>query len=591
MKAERRLGDFIRPFVDISLQLTQDLDLGQVLVTIVERARELTDADYGAALTLDDRGDVDDFLHRGLTAEEVAALPHLPRGRGLLGLVLEQRRALRIEDLPAHPESVGFPDAHVPMTAFLGVPMTARGILVGALYLTKKPGRPPFSPADEELIHALAAMAGVAVQNARLFEAEKGRAERTALLGEIAYRIRSSLDLREVLEATVEQLGRAAGVDRCFLRLVAEEGSERLGPIAHEWDAPGVPSLQQDPWQQYPVSLLAARDRRTLWSDDVLSDERLGNGSTASPEDLVLIKARAVLSTPLEWGEELLGVVTLHARLPRPWSGQDVALIEAAAREVAVGLHHARLYHEALEAATRLQELDLMRSEFVSVVSHELRSPMTVIAGIAGILHKRFDRLDEAQRTELIETLGREARRLTRLVSEALDLEAIDRGGVELRMQPVDVAELAHEAVADAGQAERAEIGIAGGDTSVTADRDKVKQVMLNLLSNAEKFSPEDQPVALSVASEEGSVTVSVADRGPGIPEDERHLLFQRFSRLQSSGVRKPGSGIGLYLSKSIVERHGGQIWVESSPGEGSTFSFRLPRRPGEAAGIRAGAG
>ncbi|CAN5663054.1 hypothetical protein BH24ACT26_BH24ACT26_01670 [soil metagenome] len=569
----------LESFLEVSVALTHNPDMDGVLVGIVERSMELTGARYGAAVTLASDGGIENFLHRGLSPEEVAVLPHLPRGKGLLGLVLTERGPVRTDDIGSHPASVGFPDSHVPMAAFLGVPMQLHGDLVGALYLTKSPGAPSFTNEDQELITAMASMAAVGVQNARLFSAERERAEAGAVLHELATTVRASLDVDRVLATTVEALGRAAKVERCFIRLVGAEEGGPLDAIAYEWNATGVRSLQDEPAAQFPVSSMAAMTRSTQWSDDIAADGRLIDPQLpGEPDHLLAHGIKAALATPLEWGDELMGVVTFQSETPRRWSESDIALIEGASREVATALDHARLYDEAVRAAEKLRELDHMRSEFVSVVSHELRSPMTVVAGIADILEKRYDDLAIDARTELIETLGREARRLTRLVSDVLDLESNGRGIGQLRMEAVDLVELARESVADAGEAGRTKLVAEAGDATTKGDRDRIKQVLLNLLSNAAKFSEHDAPITVAVAPTEDSVRVSIADHGQGISEDDRHLLFKRFSRLQTTTTSHPGSGIGLYLSKTIVERHGGEIWLESVPGRGSTFCFRLPR-------------
>ncbi len=311
----------------------------------------------------------------------------------------------------------------------------------------------------------------------------------------------------------------------------------------------------------------------------MVTDERLRDPSIpGAPEDMAHVDARAALATPLLWADEVLGVVAFHSREPRRWTHAEVALIEGAAREVASALNHARLYDDALAVAERLREVDQMRSDFVSTISHELRSPMTVVAGIADILEKRFDELPQMARVELLETLGREARRLTRLVSDVLDLESTDRAVSQLRLEEVDLVQLARESVADGGEARRTRLVAEAGDPVARGDRDRLKQVLLNLLSNAAKFSPDGSVITLTVSPLDDCVRLSVNDEGPGIPEDDQHLLFQRFSRLQSTVGRRPGSGIGLYLCKTIVERHGGSIWVESGGGRGSAFCFSVPR-------------
>ena len=576
---QRQRDGVVRTFLEIGVRLTKDLEIEPVLLEIVERSLELTQARYGAALTLDADGGIDSFLHRGLTEQEVALLPHLPRGRGLLGAVLGGRASIRVDRISDHPESVGFPTDHVPMEAFLGVPLLERDQLVGALFLTKPPSEPPFTREDEELVTALGSLAAVGILNARLFAAETERAERSAVLQRLSSRVRRSLDTAEVLSATVEELGRSAGVQRCFIRL-SQSDPHRLGPVEFEWDEPGTVPLTGDPEKQYPVASLAAVTRITQWSADVATDERLTDPRlNGNPQDLLDLGTRAALAAPLAWGDRLLGVVVFHCSEPRAWSDADIEFIEGAAGEVAVALHHASLYAQALQTADELAKVDELRREFVSMVSHELRSPMTVVAGISDLLQKRGGELEEGDRSEMIDTLGREARRLSRLVTEVLDLEAIDQGGTALQPLELDIAEVAREAIADTVQRERVAVDVEARDTVVVADRDRIKQVMINLLSNAAKFSPVDAPIGITVTEQDQSVQVSVTDRGPGISSDVVDRLFQRFSRLEETSAGTSGSGLGLYLSKVFVEAHGGEIWVDSEPGRGSTFSFRLPRR------------
>ena len=573
MQTERDRNEVLSSFLDIGVQLTQNLGIDQVLLTIVQRSMELTGARYGAALTVDQSGGIGKFLHRGMMPEQVDQLPHPPEGRGLLGFVMSEKAPVRVDDIAEHPASVGFPYSHVPMRAFLGVPLLHREELVGSLYLTKEPSQEPFSPDDEELVTALGAFAAVGILNSRLFDSEAERARRSTVLQSIASRARRSLDTSQVLAAAVEEMGRAAGVQRCFVRLGSDARS--LGPIEHEWLAAGFPGLKGGSDRHYAVTSLVAVTGMTAWTNDILSDPRFDETETGP---LIEARAKAVLAAPLKWGEELLGVAVFHSESARDWTEADIELIESAADEVATALHHADLYHRAVATADELARLDEVRRDFMSMVSHELRSPMTVVAGISDLLQKRSDDLSPQDRRDLIDTLGRESRRLTKLVSEVLDVESIDQGLVSLIPRELDLAEVVRESVTDAGRADRTDVVMEPGETRVVADRDRVKQIMINLLSNAIKFSPEDEPIVVSVSPETDSVCVSVSDSGPGMSEEEVSRLFQRFTRIPRTGGSKPGSGLGLYLSKALVEKHGGRIWVDTKPGAGATFSFRLPR-------------
>jgi signal transduction histidine kinase len=566
----------VRAFQDVGLHLSRDLDILHVLEIIVEWSRELTGAAYGAAITLGPKG-IDQFVHRGLSDEEVARLPHLPMGKGLLKAVIDERQPVRLKRMSEDPRSVGFPDEHIAMQALLGVPMQHRGDLVGALYLTKPPGEPPFTEEDEETLLAIAHQAAVGIQNARLFARESERAARSALLRDISWDVRHSLDVVEVLTVTVETLGRAAGVDRCFIRSVENPEGDLLGPIEYEWTAEGIELVAGRQDLQFPISALAARTLRTQWSSDLTSDSRVGAGPGGTSRTAEA-GAVAAIACPLEWGGELLGVVAFQSLLKRDWTDADIRLIQDAAQEVSVALHHARLYSVALDTADRLQELTDLRSDFVAMVSHELRSPMTVVAGIAHLLLWRKDKIAEKDRDQLLDTLERESRRLTRMVSEFLDLEAIDSGHINLQTETVDLVELAAEAIADSGHGRRTDLVTDAVEAKAVADRDRIKQVLLNLVGNAAKFSPESAPITLTVTAEDESVRIAVEDQGPGIPKEEIGRLFERFSRLSTAVGRSPGSGIGLYVSRMIVEMHGGRIWAESEPDLGSNFCFSLPR-------------
>lgn len=576
MRAERQTR-LSRSFLDVALQLTQDLDVDTILTTIVERAMELTSARYGAALTLSEASEIERFLHRGLSSQEVAALPHLPQGKGLLGAVLSLKETVRTDRIDTHPRSVGFPDSHVPMMAFLGVPIAHRGRLVGALYLSKPPQAPPFDMDDQELIEAMAALAAVAIENSRRLERAQQQAVVTEAIRQIASSVKTSLDAADVLSTTVEKLATAMKVTRCYIRMVEAPGAIQLGPIEHEWVAPGIPPLAGEPDIQYPVASLAAATRRTQWSDDVGEDPRLMDpGVPGSPIDLLRHDARAVLACPLERGDELIGVVVMHDRHARHWTDTEIGIVEAAAYEVSNAIHNAMLYEEALRAVEELQQLEARRADYISMISHEIRSPITVVAGIGEILQSKRDKLPPTAIDDLIGTLSREGTRLARLVSEVLDLERIDRGGMKIAEAELDLSGLAKEAIADTGESSRMILERPPRPLLVNGDRDKLKQVLINLISNAAKFAPERSPITVTVEDLEDEIRVGVRDEGPGIGPEDKERLFKRFSRLDSTAA-KPGSGLGLYLSRLIVERHGGKIWVDSKPGAGTTFYFTVP--------------
>jgi PAS domain S-box-containing protein len=242
-----------------------------------------------------------------------------------------------------------------------------------------------------------------------------------------------------------------------------------------------------------------------------------------------------------------------------------------------------RLFGGSVRDISERREVDRLKREFVATVSHELRTPLTSIRGSLGLIAGGVAGPIPEQARSLVEIAHKNSERLVRLVNDILDLEKIESGRIEFHMEPVEVGPLASVA-AETNRTYAAEHGTsfrmedAGAGARVLADRDRLTQVVTNLLSNAAKFSPSGVPVTLRVARKDGNVRLSVTDRGPGIPAEFRGRIFQRFQQADSSDTRqKGGTGLGLSISKSIVDRLGGQIGFETGQGAGTTFFVDLP--------------
>lgn len=235
-----------------------------------------------------------------------------------------------------------------------------------------------------------------------------------------------------------------------------------------------------------------------------------------------------------------------------------------------------------LRDVTGERRLDRMRRQFISDASHEIKTPLTAIGGFAAAIADGTARTPE-ERMRSAALIVREVQRLTRLVNDLLSLSRIDSGAVKLQSEEVDLPDLVQEAVESFGkQAEqrdvRIEVDIARDLPAVRADADRMRQVLVNLLSNALRFNPREGEIAVSARREDGFVRVAVKDSGPGIPADQLSLIWERFHRADSSRSRQDGgTGLGLAIVRSIVEAHGGSVSAESEVGKGSTFSFTVP--------------
>jgi Na+/proline symporter/nitrogen-specific signal transduction histidine kinase len=238
---------------------------------------------------------------------------------------------------------------------------------------------------------------------------------------------------------------------------------------------------------------------------------------------------------------------------------------------------------ELQEANRRLKELDRLKDEFVSTVSHELRTPLTSVRAFSEILHDHPD-MSQEERQKYLDIMVKETERLTRLINEVLDLAKIESGRADWFMENIDLTEVLREAIASTSQLFREKSisvveMVPTWPITVFADRDRMIQVVINLLSNAAKFSPPDEgTVTVRLYFKDREVRVEVADNGPGIHPDEQVKIFEKFKQITDFRNGKPtGTGLGLAICRRIIEYHNGSIWVESAPGEGAKFLFSLP--------------
>ena len=232
-------------------------------------------------------------------------------------------------------------------------------------------------------------------------------------------------------------------------------------------------------------------------------------------------------------------------------------------------------------AAQRHEPLDELQSELIATVAHEIRDPMTSAIGFAQMLLGKGDRMTEEERREALETIVKSGRRLVRLLDDLLDVTRLESRATPFVMQPVDLNEIVAEVLEEQrGRHAGLKVDFHPSDESlVEADRNRVHQVIANLISNAVKFSRDDAPIDITVRQTADEGVVAVRDRGIGIAPEDTTKLFGPFARVTRPGATEgvPGSGLGLYISKRIVDAHRGRIWVESEPDRGSTFFVALP--------------
>jgi len=234
---------------------------------------------------------------------------------------------------------------------------------------------------------------------------------------------------------------------------------------------------------------------------------------------------------------------------------------------------------------TTRKQVELLREEYLSLISHDMRAPLSVIMGQADWLRRALEDRGMEKEAGSAESILAGARRMSVMLEELVESASLESGRMVMRRQPLDLPELVSQVVQRVGSIEdraRLQIEFQRPVPLVPADPERIERVLVNLITNALKYSPSDRPVVVRLAPQERSVVISVADQGEGIPPEEQGLIFERFYRSRARG-KAEGLGLGLYIARLIVEAHGGRIWVESQPGRGSTFSFSLPLEGREA--------
>jgi signal transduction histidine kinase len=289
----------------------------------------------------------------------------------------------------------------------------------------------------------------------------------------------------------------------------------------------------------------------------------------------------SLLILPLRTRRETIGALVIAANDPAHAMTEDkLPLAELLAERASLAIDNSLLYTEQVEARRKVEDLSRLKDEFLSIASHELRTPVTSIKGYTQLAKTLIRENDLATSEEYLDIALDQIDRMSRLILELLDVSRIETGRLEIRREPIRWAAFVREVVHrhPAGSERKLHVSVPESEKEVSGDRDRLEQVLGNLLENAQKYSPDGSDIYVSLEDRGDQLVTAVCDRGIGIPADEIGQVFERFHRgRQVSSTNYGGLGLGLYITKQIVERHGGAIWVESRERAGTTFFFSLP--------------
>ena len=426
----------------------------------------------------------------------------------------------------------------------------------------------------------------MARENDRLRGQEQEHTRLRALAREAGIRVREPLRAEDVLREASTAITQCVDSDLAVLRLVEDEFPRYADCARKDWLPVNFltdPSPDFENWAHGHL-----KDQSSMVVQDVRGEE----GEVLPPsvrEPLLRYGVVSHMATPFGIGSELYGVVELERTRPgQPWTPAEVDAIQSIAADIGRGLKHARLYEAENGLVEQLKSLNQTRSDFFATVSHELRAPLTSIEGYLEMLRDEDAGPVSAAQERMLETIGRNAIRLRNLIEDLFTLSKIESGGSQAVLRPVNLLDV----VRDAAQVLLPSVAGTGLTMTVTCpdeslvvngDVSQLDRVVMNLLSNAAKFTSPGGRISLTAARDGDTAVMSVGDTGIGVPEKDKEALFGRFFRA-SNAVRRsiPGTGLGLAIVSSIIAEHGGEVTVQSAEGVGTTFRVRLPLLPAD---------
>ena len=570
------------------------LGLKPVFETVVRHAVRLGGADGGFVWQLD--GDVFRLaVAVGGSAEYhryLAEHPISPGPGSLVGRTAHERRTQQIADAATDPEYEWHKARDLAgFHTMLGVPMVADERVVGVIGLWRTQVD-LFDALTVGLVTNFAAEGVIAIQTVELVQELKERSAELArsvdelrALGEVSLAVSSSLDLDYVLTTIVSRAVELSGADG--------------GSIFEFEQSTGEFSLRtcSGTSEELADALRAVRIR--LGETFVGGTATAGRGRQAAdldrePSDphIELLRRhgwRSMVALPLQRENEIIGALVIRRKSRGPFAPEMVDRLQTFANQSAVAIHNARIFRELEEKTEQLEVASRHKSEFLASMSHELRTPLNAVIGFSDVLLERmFGELNPRQE-EYVRDIRNSGHHLLELINDILDLSKVEAGRMELDLGAVSLPDLLAEGIAMVR--ERADnhaisinLDVAAEVGTVLADELRLRQVILNLLTNAVKFTPDQGSVAVTACLVGDDAHVSVCDTGIGIADAEQEEIFEAFQRGgRAARTSAEGTGLGLTLSRRIVDLHGGRLWMQSTLGVGSTFSFSIPLPPGSA--------
>ena len=559
-------------------------DLQPVLDALIENATRLCEAEHGS-------------IHRveGDSLPLAAAYGHTPglqdfinqnpprAGRETVtGRVVLERRVVHVPDLRADPE-YHYVEQLADFRAILGVPLLREGVPIGVIIIFRTDAR-PFTTRQIDLVTTFADQAVIAIENVRLLQELQDRTrelqlslEEVRALSDVSRAVSSSLNLQEVLDTVARYAVNLSKSDGCGVFEFNQTRGSLDVVASHNLSSEFLASVQSTTVDLSKTTIgQAAESERPIEVPDMAD-------AYSHPFREFTLEAgfRSVLTVPMKGDHVVRGIVLLR-RSPGQFDERVTNLLTALASQSKIAIENARLFREIEDKGRQIEAANRHKSEFLANMSHELRTPLNAIIGFSEVLLDASLKVTEEEQSQFLTDVLSSGKHLLGLINEILDLAKIEAGKMELQIEPVLLSKI-FESVQNTMRPLAAKKTIDLHMENVTVpepfpmDGARVTQVLLNLVGNAVKFTPERGRVWVRADSKDGAVRVEVGDTGPGIAPEDQERIFLEFQQAGSDAGKPQGTGLGLALAKKFVEMHGGQIWLESEVGKGSRFFSTLP--------------
>ena len=576
---------------EISRSLTSTLEIRPLLDQILKSATEILNCDAGSLFMIDESsGDLVFEVTAGPVADNLVGM-RLPPGTGIVGRSVDNAQPIIANDVQ-HFEN--WSDTTDKQTGFvtkdlLVVPMQVKDKIIGVIEIINKKDGSPFTIDDQELLATFASQAAIAIDNARLYtqtdQALSARVEELSVMQRIDRELNASLELDRVLRIALEWSMKQSRADAGLVGLVSKNDTD------DDWIVRVMASLglnksvtgdvQSETGNSLPAHI--AHSPLIHQAFEQMAPEL--TQSLSLTEDSCAAGLTTLIIVPIHRTNEPIGVLLLEGHEKDTFVSETIAFLSRLSDHAAIAISNAQLYAD-------LQSANIAKTEFVSLVSHELKTPMTSIKGYADLLAKgAVGPINDAQ-SNFLNTIRSNVSRMATLVSDLSDISRIEAGRMRLEYSSVPINDSILEVVRSAQtqineKKQTIEMQLSEDNSDVWCDHVRLTQILANLLSNAIKYTPNNGTITISEQKVQNRwdpkgapevICVQFTDTGYGISPEEQKKIFQKFFRSEDQNIREaPGTGLGLNITRHLVEMQGGRIWFESHIGKGTSFYFTIP--------------